>query len=114
MTPALIVDTLWCDVVNQLPLGTLLLDPEGRVRGWNEWMAVKTAITSQHAMGKTLQELFPGFDHPRFSQAVEEVFSSGSPQLLSHTLNRYVIPIRLEFATVVIQQFGHSNEHLSL
>lgn len=99
---------LWGDMVNQLPLGVLLLDPAGRIRGWNDWLARHTAIVLPAALGKTLPELFPGFDHPRFAWALAEVLATGSPQVLSHTLNRHVIPIRLgvpnPYELVLMQQ----------
>jgi len=83
------------DIVDMLPLGVFLLDETSCIRGWNSWLVEKTGIVRQDALGKTLQELFPGFDKPRFAWALQEVFANGSPQILSQALNQYLIPIKI-------------------
>jgi len=84
------------DIVDMLPLGVFLLDESGLVCGWNTWLADKTGIVRQEALGKTLQQLYPGFDKPRFTWALQEVFANGSPQILSQALNQYLIPIKIK------------------
>ena len=94
----MISDHYWREAIDQLPLGVLLLDRGGRVRAWNGWLAEKTGMAPERVLGRTLAELFPGFNKPRFDWALDQVFASGSPQLLSQTLNRYLIPISLRGA----------------
>jgi diguanylate cyclase (GGDEF)-like protein len=84
-------------LVDTLPFGVLLLDAALSVCGWNQWMAQKTGISAQQAYGKTLQALFPDFRSTRLSSAVELCIKHKSPQLISQTLNRYVIPIPVTF-----------------
>jgi len=84
-------------LVDTLPFGVLLVDATLHVHGWNQWIAQKTGIPAQQAQGKTLQELFQDFRSPRLLSAVELCIKHKSPQLISQTLNRYVIPIPVSF-----------------
>ena len=96
----MILDTIsssqWHIAINQLPLGVFLLDEEGRIQGWNTWLSDRTGQTEKAVIGCRLPELFPGFNNPRFTWALEEVFSNGSAQILSQTLNHYLIPIKVD------------------
>jgi diguanylate cyclase (GGDEF)-like protein len=84
-------------LVDTLPFGVLLVDATLRVCGWNQWMVQKTGIATQQAQGKTLHELFPDFRSMRLLSAIELCIKHKSPQLISQTLNRYVIPIPVVF-----------------
>jgi diguanylate cyclase len=84
------------DIVDMLPLGVFLLDEDGFIRGWNAWLVNQTGISRQDALGKTLPSLFPCFDKPRFTWALQQVFANGLPQILSQTLNQYLIPIKVK------------------
>jgi diguanylate cyclase (GGDEF)-like protein len=78
-----------------LPCGVLLMDATLRVRAWNRWLVQKTGISEQQARGKTLPELFADFHSPRLLSAIGLCIKHKSPQLISQTLNRYVLPIPL-------------------
>lgn len=58
-------------------------------------MERKTGISSQQACGKLLTELFADFNSPRLLSAIDLCIKHKSPQLISQTLNRYVLPIPL-------------------
>ncbi|HBI22175.1 MAG TPA: hypothetical protein DDY37_06300 [Legionella sp.] len=79
--------------LNQLPLGVFILDSSGRIHEWNAWMEEKTGIAHAAALGKQLVDLFPGFEHPRFSDALEKVFAGSAMQLLPQLLNPCLIPV---------------------
>ncbi|OGS91927.1 MAG: hypothetical protein A2Z95_03355 [Gallionellales bacterium GWA2_60_18] len=93
----MLLDSTIKSLVDTLPLGVLLVDGELRICGWNQWMVQKTGIPAQQAQGKTLQELFPDFCSERLLSAIELCIKHKSPQLISQTLNRYVIPIPVAF-----------------
>lgn len=86
----------WRHAIDQLPLGVLILDQSYRIQTWNAWLAENTAIPEADAIGKTLADLFPTLDNPRFLWALEQVFATGSPQLLSQALNQFLIPVRIK------------------
>ena len=70
---------LWQGASDQVPIGLMVLDAGGRVRGWNAWLAERTGFTESQVEGRTLAEIYPGFNRPRFDWALEQVFASGSP-----------------------------------
>ena len=82
--------------LNQLPLGIFILDSSGSIHEWNAWMEEKTGIAHVAALGKQLLDLFPGFDHPLFEEALEKVFARSAMQMLPQGLNPYLIPILLK------------------
>ena len=80
-------------LTDSLGIGVLMVDKECRIHRWNQWMVNKTGITSDQACGKLLTELFKDFNSPRLLSAIELCIKHKSPQLISQTLNRYVLPI---------------------
>lgn len=80
-------------VCEELPNGILILDRERRIRYWNRWLVEKTAITSEQALDRALDDLFPGWSNDRFYWAVDQAIGYRMSQILSQTLNRYLIPI---------------------
>ena len=73
--------------------GVILLDREGRVLLWNEWLASRSAIAVETAQGRTLEQLFEERLAPRIARAVEGALSHGRSSLLSQKLNRHPFPI---------------------
>lgn len=84
-------------LADTLPFGVLLADVTLRVRAWNYWLVQKTGISERQAQGRTLPELFADFHSPRLLSAIVLCIKHQSPQLISQTLNRYVLPIPLAY-----------------
>jgi diguanylate cyclase (GGDEF)-like protein len=97
-------------VCEQLPLGVFVLDKEYAVRYWNGWLAHKTGIAAEQALGQTLERLFDDWENDRsagdarrgdardsvrqrFYWAVEQAIAYKIPQLLSQALNRFLLPV---------------------
>ena len=80
-------------LTDSLGIGVLMVDKDCRIHRWNQWMVNKTGITSDQACGKLLTELFKDFNSPRLLSAIELCINHKSPQLISQTLNRFVLPI---------------------
>ena len=93
------------DIINQLPLGVFFLSQDGIIQEWNDWMMEKTHIKAEDAIGNKLPDLFIRFNHPRFAWALDMVFSTSSPQLLSQVLNKYVVTIPI----ILVNNFGVDN-----
>lgn len=87
------------EALDFLPIGVLVLDDAQRICYWNDWLTTRTDIPVAAAIGKALPELFPGFNSPRLNWAMEYAIKYRAHQMLSQTLNRYIIPIRLEEST---------------
>lgn len=101
------------EALNFLPIGVLVLDDAQRICFWNDWLATKTGIPANAATGKTLPELFPGLHNPRLDWAIKNVIQYRAHQLLSQTLNRYIIPIRLEESTTFKSDMMQQQVHLA-
>lgn len=88
--------------LNHLPLGIFILDRSGRIHGWNAWMEEKTGISRVAALSHSLADLFPGFVHPLFDEALGKILAGATSQPLSQVQNPYLIPILLK----PVDQFG--------
>ncbi|MDF1654276.1 MAG: PAS domain-containing protein [Coxiellaceae bacterium] len=82
-------------MLSQMPLGVMLLNKEGEIVSWNQWLELKTTISEKHAQGKQITELFSQSSSPRFTWAFEMVLKHGMSQVLSQVLNHYLIPIKV-------------------
>ena len=78
----------------QSTLGLIVLDEDARVLGWNVWMAFAARIAAETALGRRLDELFPGITTPRLSAAVAEALTTGTSSLLTHSLHPGILPLK--------------------
>ena len=46
-------------VFDGLDVGIVVLDDQGRVVGWNEWIAGTSRVSKASALGRTVCEIFP-------------------------------------------------------
>lgn len=81
---------------DQVPIGVLVLDAKHIIRYWNRWLTDQTGVDEEHAIGRTLDELFPNINTSRFLWGIEHVITTKSPQVMSQALNRFLIPIQIE------------------
>jgi len=77
-----------------LDTGVVVLDRDRRVVSWNYWFASASNISSDYAVGKTLDQLFPGRPLVRLTTSVSEALTLGSSAFLTYMLNRDLLPLR--------------------
>jgi diguanylate cyclase (GGDEF)-like protein len=82
-------------ICEQLPIGLFVLNRDGRICYWNDWLADKSGITPPQALGKRLDELYPDWHNERFQWAVEQAIDYHIPHVLSQALNRLLLPIKV-------------------
>lgn len=87
------------NLVDTLPIGIMIVGGDMRVREWNFWLEQKTGIAAEQARGRALVELFASFHSQRLFSAIEMCLRYKAPQVISQTLNNYVIPIPVAFKT---------------
>ncbi|MDF1795067.1 MAG: diguanylate cyclase [Coxiellaceae bacterium] len=80
------------------PVGLFIIDLGHHIHAWNRWMQEHTEIPSEKAIGSTLELLYPGIENPRFSWALDQAISHNAEQVMSYALNRYLIPIPVDYA----------------
>jgi PAS domain S-box-containing protein len=77
-----------------LDSGVVVLDGDQRVICWNHWFASASNVSSEHAAGKTIPELFPGRSLGRLTTSISEALTLGSSAFLTHALNPNLLPLR--------------------
>jgi PAS domain S-box-containing protein len=82
-------------VIDALDIGIIVLDREGDIVDWNEWLARVTGLTRQSVLGKNLYELFPALLKTRFPAVVNDAVDVGSSSILTHSLNK-MLPLKGE------------------
>lgn len=84
-------------IIDALPMGVFIVDENMKIQFWNQWLHAHTKLSNEKVQGSSLTEIYPDFDGSRFSWAVDQIFASRSPQVLSQALNHYLIPIELKY-----------------
>ena len=88
-------DTLFGQVFDTVDIGLVVIDRNGRVVGWNEWMVRVSRRTAQQALGKPFFEIFPDARSTRMPGVIEDTFQVGSSSILTHTLN-VLLPLQAD------------------
>jgi len=81
-------------VLNALNIGIIEIDESRRVCFWNNWVAAKSGIPPESAVGRRLTEIFPGLAKTVLDEAIESAIASGLPSVLSHNLHRRLLPLQ--------------------
>jgi PAS domain S-box-containing protein len=82
-------------VFDTVDIGLVVLDSQGYVVGWNEWIARVSRRQARDVLGKTLLEVFPDVQNTRLPEVIDDSFRAGSSSILTHTLNE-LLPLQGE------------------
>lgn len=93
--PANVYDDVFDPVFHTVDIGLIVLDREGCVVAWNDWMARIARRPADAVIGRSFYEVFPGARSTRLPSVVEDAFQVGSSSLLTHTLNA-LLPLQGE------------------
>ncbi|MDJ0836122.1 MAG: response regulator [Acidobacteriota bacterium] len=74
--------------------GQIVLDGEGRIVVWNQWLEQAGGISAAEAEGKTLRELFPDPLPGRLLRAVQQALISGQSSVLSSAFTPHPFPLK--------------------
>ena len=78
-----------------LDVGVIVLDADGRIVAWNDWIVRVTAYSRSSALGKKLFELFPRLRATRLPTVINDALQVGSASVLTHSLNK-LLPLHGE------------------
>lgn len=81
-------------LLDALDVGVALLDSDQRIVGWNAWLSSAAQISREQALGKRLDQAFPGADLALISSLVGLSLDSGISRLLTHTLHPALLPLK--------------------
>ena len=90
-----ISDPVFGPVFDTVDIGLVVIDGDGRVVGWNDWMARISRRPAQQVIGKSFYEIFPDARGTRLPGVIEDSFKVGSSSILTHTLNA-LLPLQGE------------------
>jgi PAS domain S-box-containing protein len=82
-------------VFDALDVGIIVLDPQSRIVGWNDWIARVSRLSMHDVLDKSLYEVFPTLRDGRLPSVIADSFQVGSSSILTHSLNR-LLPLRGE------------------
>jgi PAS domain S-box-containing protein len=82
-------------VFDIVDIGLVVVDRQGCIVGWNEWIARMSRRPAQDVLGKTLYDVFPDLRKTRLPAVIDDSFQSGSSSILTHTLNT-LLPLKGE------------------
>jgi two-component system sensor histidine kinase/response regulator len=82
-------------VLDKIPVGILVLDPEYRILFWNECLENWTGKPRATVLGHDARVAFPTLSRSGFSRRVERVFRDGVPTVFSPQLHSPLIPCEI-------------------
>ena len=88
-------DLLFGPVFDTVDIGLVVLDGQGCIVGWNEWMARVSRHEARDVLGKPLLEVIPEVRQTRLLDVIEDSLRAGSSSILTHTLNA-LLPLQGE------------------
>jgi PAS domain S-box-containing protein len=88
-------DLVFGPVFDTVDIGLVVLDAQGYIVGWNEWIARVSRRQARDVLGKTLLEVFPEVQGTRLPEVIDDSFRAGSSSILTHTLNA-LLPLQGE------------------
>jgi PAS domain S-box-containing protein len=80
-------DLLFGPVFDTVDIGLVVIDSEGRVVCWNEWMARIARRPAQEVVGTSFYDIFPDARRTRLPEVIADAFQVGSSSILTHSLN---------------------------
>jgi diguanylate cyclase (GGDEF)-like protein len=83
----------WEEIWDAVKLGLILIDGEGKVLLWNDWVAKHSGIPAEFALSHSLESLFPDGLSAPFKTAIRNALSHKLPIILSNALHRSPLPI---------------------
>jgi len=84
---------VWEKIWDAVKLGLILIDGEGKVLRWNDWVAEHSGIPAEFALNHSLESLFPDGLTAPFKTAIKNALSHKLPIILSNALHRSPLPI---------------------
>ena len=86
-------DGLFKSILENSDFGLIVLEGNGRIVFWNNWLASTSGIDADQAHGCELTELFPELQKSRLMAAVTAALERGQSAQLSRLLNRSPLPL---------------------
>jgi diguanylate cyclase (GGDEF)-like protein/PAS domain S-box-containing protein len=83
-------------ILDALDFGIIILDHERRVVGWNDWVAQRSGIPKDAALGCLLDEMMPDIVDSRLATAIHLALGNGITSYLSRAIHKTPMPLYRE------------------
>lgn len=87
------------NIFNTLNLGVCIVNADGKVLLWNDWIAKHSHIKEADALNRPLDQVFPEPVSPAFLSAIRNTLTYRLPVVLSTALHRTPLPLYNVFGT---------------
>ncbi|MBC7682310.1 MAG: diguanylate cyclase [Ferruginibacter sp.] len=87
----------WSQIVDALGTGLIVVNPQGEVLVWNDWVVRHSGIAATAALGSRLETVFSNGLSLAFLSALKNALTYKLPVLLSNVLHRTPLPLFLSF-----------------
>jgi PAS domain S-box-containing protein len=88
-------DLLFGPVFDTVDIGLVVIDGDGLVVAWNDWIARISRRPAHQVLGQPFFEIFPDAHNSRMPGVIADAFQAGSSSILTHTLNA-LLPLQGE------------------
>ena len=80
-------------LIDDLQIGVILLDQEGRIQLWNHWMSKSSGLPLDHVIGQRIEDIFPLASGSRLLEAIEQTLRFRLSSMLAPGLNASILPL---------------------
>ena len=98
-------------VINALKLGVIVLDRNGMILAWNDWMIRHSGISRESAIGQDIETIFESGLPNSLKTALNNVRTYKLPVLLSNALHRHPLPL---FANLALHSPDRIQQSISI
>jgi len=81
-------------IFDAINIGIVVLDREMKVKKWNRWMEIHSAINADKIVDSLIYDFFPDLETPKFIRQCKSVFSFGNFCFFSQKLHNYLFPFK--------------------
>lgn len=92
----LIGEDLLLEITMQADNGFIVLDQNGKVVLWNDWVAKFSGISKQSAINNTLDTIFPALIGSRLFKSIAQCIEMKTSTILSSRFNKSLLPLQIE------------------
>jgi len=78
---------------NKAELGTVVINPDGKIWFWNRWMHTKSGMQWRDVVGNRFVDQFPELANSRLASAINDALQHGLASLLAQSLHRSPLPL---------------------
>lgn len=81
-------------ILDAIAAGIAVLDQDGRILAWNQWLVRHSGISEDIAIGRPLTEIFPELSsHPRMMESLHQSLSHCLASIISPSIHRPPLPL---------------------